>query len=197
MTANRYRTQEEKVDDDISRKYKLWQGDSQIQFNHFLDLIKEEKTFRSFFIDLLSEVPFHAYHWETPPVTKSTVNKPFEFVTTRTPRIDLPPSIGPFAQYFTGDDEVAVFDNLGGDATLIAPAPTDPQRNYSHIGVFTGNAPETQQHLLWKRVGQVMLEALSDKPLWLNTAGGGVAWLHVRLDSSPKYYRHQPYTSFS
>ncbi len=30
-------------------------------------------------------------------------------------------------------------------------------------------------------------------PLWLSTAGGGVAWLHVRLDSRPKYYGYSPY----
>ncbi|MGI9175867.1 MAG: DUF6940 family protein [Rhodothermales bacterium] len=24
--------------------------------------------------------------------------------------------------------------------------------------------------------------------MWLSTAGGGVSWLHVRLDSRPKYY---------
>ena len=31
------------------------------------------------------------------------------------------------------------------------------------------------------------------RPLWLNTSGAAVAWLHVRLDSSPKYYRHREY----
>jgi len=30
-------------------------------------------------------------------------------------------------------------------------------------------------------------------PTWLSTAGGGVAWLHVRLDTRPKYYRYNPY----
>jgi hypothetical protein len=31
--------------------------------------------------------------------------------------------------------------------------------------------------------------------MWLSTSGLGVAWLHIRLDSTPKYYQHQPYTS--
>ena len=34
-------------------------------------------------------------------------------------------------------------------------------------------------------------------PTWVSTAGGGVAWLHVRLDSAPKYYTHRPYTRFA
>ncbi len=28
---------------------------------------------------------------------------------------------------------------------------------------------------------------------WLNTEGGGVAWLHVRIDQRPKYYHYAPY----
>ena len=43
-------------------------------------------------------------------------------------------------------------------------------------------------------VGTTVLQAaLSEKPLWLSTAGGGVAWLHLRIDSRPKYYSHRPY----
>ena len=29
--------------------------------------------------------------------------------------------------------------------------------------------------------------------LWLSTAGLGVYWLHLRLDTRPKYYSFQPY----
>ncbi len=42
-----------------------------------------------------------------------------------------------------------------------------------------------------------MLKRVSRKPVWLNTAGGGVAWLHVRLDDRPKYYGYQNYKSSS
>lgn len=30
-------------------------------------------------------------------------------------------------------------------------------------------------------------------PLWVSTSGLGVSWLHVRLDSRPKYYTYAPY----
>ncbi len=36
---------------------------------------------------------------------------------------------------------------------------------------------------------------VGDRPTWLSTAGHGVAWLHVRLDTRPKYYRYTPYVS--
>jgi len=38
-----------------------------------------------------------------------------------------------------------------------------------------------------------MTRRLSSRPVWLSTAGGGVSWLHVRLDDRPKYYHHAAY----
>jgi hypothetical protein len=37
---------------------------------------------------------------------------------------------------------------------------------------------------------------LGSTPIWLSTAGDGIAWLHVRLDSRPKYYSYGPYRLF-
>ena len=34
---------------------------------------------------------------------------------------------------------------------------------------------------------------LSRQPLWLSSAGLGIYWLHLRLDSRPKNYSFQPY----
>ena len=36
-------------------------------------------------------------------------------------------------------------------------------------------------------------EVGNDVPVWTSTSGLGVYWLHVRLDSRPKYYQHQPF----
>lgn len=172
-------------------KYILSQDDEQLRYIDFITSLQQDKIFRSFFLNLLSDISLHAYQWETPPVTSSNLDQPFEFIVTNNPRIDLPPDPGPFRQYFS-DKYVAVFSNLGNDAKLIAPAPVG-NLNYSHIGVFTEHAPEEQQHSLWQMIGKVTEDQISDQPLWLNTAGGGVAWLHVRLDSRPKYYRHKAY----
>lgn len=176
-----------------SFKYKIYQQEQQLRYKDFISLLKLNEHFRSSFITILSDIPFSAYQWETPPVTKSTVEQPFEFAIYNSPGIDLPPEPGPFQQYFRGDDsDIVVFDILGADAKLIAPSPSG-DLNYSHIGVFTNNAPIEQQHRLWQITGRVTEKHISDQPLWLNTAGGGVAWLHIRLDSRPKYYRHRPY----
>ena len=177
-------------------KYTLYdEGDEELSYSDFLELLQKEPAFRSFFIGLLSNIPFHAYQWETPPLGSSSVTQPFQFVVSRNPGIDLPPDPGPFRQYFNSTSgSTAVFNNLGNDAILIAPKPGGEDLNYSHIGAFTEEAPTKQQHALWQVVGRITQEQISDEPLWLNTAGGGVAWLHVRLDSRPKYYRHQPFT---
>lgn len=181
-----------------SFKYLLYHEQEQLRYIDFITLLQQDEEFRSLFIDLLSDISFHAYQWETPPVTISTAEQPFEFVVHTSPHIDLPPDPDPFRQYFNQlktDGGIAVFSNLGNDAKLIAPAPLEKGLNYSHIGVFTKEAPKEQQQQFWQTVGRITEELISDSPRWLNTAGGGVAWLHVRLDSRPKYYRHEPYIS--
>ena len=186
------------LEKDASFKYILRRGDEQLRYVDFLSLLQDDKAFRSFYISLFSDIPFRAWQWETPPVTASSMKQPFEYVVHDSPGIDLPPDVGSFRQYFEeldSGDTIAVFNNLGNDAKLIAPAPHSDNLNYSHIGVFTELAPMKQQHALWQKVGKVTEDLISNQPLWLNTAGGGVAWLHVRLDSRPKYYRHRPYTS--
>ena len=85
------------------------------------------------------------------------------------------------------------FLNLGKDATLVAPCPQVANNAYTHIAAFTRKAPTSQQHQLWQTVGATVEQKVSNKPLWLSTAGAGVYWLHVRLDSRPKYYSYKPY----
>ena len=101
-----------------------------------------------------------------------------------------------FAPYFNAaapQNSIASFTNLGGDAQLIAPSPIAPDSAYPHLAAFLRHAPKPQQQALWQAVSKAVEEQIGDRPLWLNTAGGGVAWLHVRLDSTPKYYQFAPY----
>lgn len=177
-------------------KFFLYKQTLPLNFVDFLTFLQGNEQFRSFFIELIESISFRAYHWEVPSVTVDNLEQPFEFTVTRMPGIDLPPDPAPFSQYFCptySENDTSVFSNLGGDATLIAPHPVNRQLNYSHIGVFTAEAPKHQQHNLWQTVGKATVTRISDRTLWLNTAGGGVSWLHIRLDTRPKYYAHQPY----
>jgi hypothetical protein len=64
------------------------------------------------------------------------------------------------------------------------------------MAAFVRQAPEPQKPSLWQQVGKVMEQQLGRSPVWLNTAGAGVSWLHVRLDKTPKYYGFGPYRNF-
>jgi hypothetical protein len=55
------------------------------------------------------------------------------------------------------------------------------------------HASVSENHALWRTVGKTLQERIAEQPVWLSTAGGGVSWLHVRLDSRPKYYGYHPY----
>ena len=179
-------------------KHILTQNGEPLNYADVLHLWQEDNLFRSFFISLLSECPFAAYRWETPAITHATLHQHFEFILLNSPWLVTTPDPAPFVNYFTTDnthDGIVVFANLGKDATLVVPSPRGPGTTYGHLAAFMRTAPDAQKHSLWRIVGQTVVAQIRDRPLWLSTAGGGVSWLHVRLDSRPKYYGFQAYTS--
>ena len=154
----------------------------------------ESEAFRWFWCASLREVEFGAYAWECPPVKKGTTSHPFECVFVSSPLLErMPPDPQAFAEHFRPGADVVTFANLGGDAVLVAPCPGGPGSNFSHLARFTGTASASQQNALWKAVGLAVERRIGARPVWLSTAGLGVAWLHVRLDDRPKYYRYLPY----
>ena len=137
-----------------------------------------------------------AFYWETPPVNKNIVNRVFEFVEIESHLLEqLTVNKKPFETYFNSanEEQVVAFDNLGGDARLVVPCPGKCNREYPHIAVFIRTAPVEQVTAFWKKVGSEVISALSASNMWISTAGTGVAWLHVRLDSYPKYYSYNEY----
>ena len=177
-------------------KYTVTQNGEPIPYSEVLNLWQCESNFRSFFISLLSESPFSAYRWETPPITKDTVKRQFEFVLLNSPELATNPDRVTFRDYFTTNDVnngIVVFENLGRDAILVVPSPIDSNSAYPHLAAFIRSAPDAQKHAFWQVVGETVQQQISDVPLWVSTAGGGVAWLHLRLDSRPKYYGYNPY----
>lgn len=155
----------------------------------------EAPTLRSAWNAALAGLPFPAFRWELPPLTEATVGTPFECVALDDPALDRRPDPSAFAERFANDaDEMIVtFPNLGGEAVLLAPRPAGPLSAYGHLAAFVRHAPAEQRDALWQAVGRAALARLSARPVWLNTAGAGVPWLHVRLDDRPKYYRHAAY----
>lgn len=177
-----------------ARRYRPRRGEAALTWTDVLGLWRNDETFRSSFIDLLRASPFACYRFETPAVNVQQSGRTFEFVLVDSPEIDMPPDCTDFQNQFDSrPDDVLVFDNLGGDATMIAPRPRPGVSGYAHIADFVAHAPMEQQSRLWQTVGDTLQPMLGDAPLWLSTAGGGVPWLHVRIDSRPKYYVFDEY----
>ncbi|MEM1254177.1 MAG: hypothetical protein AAGI69_17240 [Cyanobacteria bacterium P01_H01_bin.21] len=171
----------------------ITQNSSPVSYSAVIHSWQQDITFRNFFIDLLAASPFSAFRWETPAVTTATLDQPFECVLIDSPSLVQPPDQHTFAPYLNSTPLATSFLNLGRDAILVVPRPIETDCDYSHLGAFIHTAPRAQQHALWTLVGTAMAQRISDKPVWLSTAGAGVAWLHVRLDDHPKYYRYAPY----
>lgn len=183
--------------DERTRRSVLLRDGVRVSFGSVIDGWQVDQDVRSCMIEDLSTQPFPAYCWETPPLSQSSLEQPFEYVIVAQAglqRFAADPE--PFLGYFKASaaaDDILTFPNLGGDATLVVPRPRVDHRAYAHLGVFMREAPEAQRHSLFRAVGLAMRGRLSSNNTWLSTAGLGVSWLHVRLDSRPKYYNFLPY----
>lgn len=161
-----------------------------------LALWTDSPSFADEFTAALANSQFTCFRWETPALRRQDLDEPFEFVLIDSPDLPENPDPTPFAEHFrrAADRPVIRFDNLGGDAELVVPCPIAEDCAYVHVARFVREAPADQQRALWHEVGLAMERRLDERPVWLSTAGSGVAWLHVRLDDSPKYYVHSPYS---
>ena len=178
------------------RKYRLFEGDSPLPFRRFFELLASDEAFTDCFCGHLSSFEAEAFYWELPPLTTATIDGDTEFVLIEAPALArFGPERAPFEEHFrrAPGEDVIVFPNLGGDAVLVVPCPQGPDENYPHLAAFLRGADKQQVRALWRVTAQEMLRRAGTRPTWLSTAGGGVAWLHIRLDSRPKYYSHAPY----
>jgi hypothetical protein len=178
-------------------RFRMRRDDEPLSWSDVVDRWQNDQSFRGFFISVLADAPFPAYFWETPPVTRATIDREFEFVLVDSQslagvRTDQQAFANHFATAQPGES-VIEFANLGGDATLVVPCPSGPVSAYSQLSTFARQAPDDQQHQLWSIVGAALERRLGAQAVWLNTSGLGIYWLHIRLDSSPKYYTHAPY----
>ena len=175
------------------QKYQLLGGERPFTAQEIMQMWQTDEPFRTFFIGLLADAPFAAYFWETPPITKTTWERPFEFVLVDAPPLaNVPAERSAFASYFTAVP-VVDFPNLSGDAHLVVPCPQSSTDAFAHLATFSRSALLGQQHRFWQQVGTAVSNHVGERPLWVSTSGLGVYWLHVRLDSRPKYYTFRPY----
>lgn len=183
--------------DSSTHRYTLFKQGQILSYQEVLELWQTSSQFCEFFSDILARDSFKEFCFETPPITLESIGREFEFVLVDSPELRFSADRYAFSEHFiNAEEEIVSFANLGKDAHLIVPMPlpsTDIQL-YRYLAPFIRQAPSAQVLTLWQRVGQQALGRLSEKPMWISTSGGGISWLHVRLDSRPKYYKHKPYT---
>ena len=174
-------------------QFRFFAGNDCLSYKGFLLALERDANFRDVFLEEIPAAPLIAFRWENPPLTANNIEQQFECLLHDSPDLDVRADPTDFESYFRPDTEVVCFNNLGAVALLVVPCPISASVNYSHIGAFHRSAPQGQLHTFWKVVAQSVLARLGPQPLWLSTAGGGVDWLHMRLDDRPKYYRHLPW----
>ena len=178
-------------------KINLFEGESLLSYEVVINYWLESTEFRNFYFSVLSDSPFDAFFWEHPPVSNLNIKQVYEFVLVPSPQLsNVNADLSPFQEKFNSrrsNESVLAFENLGRDAELIVPCPVMEKNIYAHFASFIRNAPENQKHDLFRILASALGKRISSKPTWLSTSGLGVYWLHIRLDSRPKYYSYQLY----
>jgi hypothetical protein len=136
---------------------------------------------------------FIALRWESAAITSQVLSDAYQCVVLNDPSIERPANPGPFAQYLHAASRACVIHSNGKDAKLLIPCEGAAGQQYCHLRAFLQQAPDTQVNDLFQLLGRVLRCSITEQPIWLNTAGGGVAWLHIRVDSRPKYYQYLAY----
>jgi len=178
-------------------EYRVREHGTNLSFQQCFTKFQSCPEFADWYTESLAAFEADAFYWELPPLTRSSLDDDTRFVLIDAPMLArLPVDPSPFAEHFDNNavKDVIVFPNLGNDAMLIVPTPRGPLDDYPHFAAFLRKADREQVRSLWRVTAETVLKHVSDKPTWVSTAGGGVYWLHLRLDSRPKYYQHRPYT---
>jgi len=198
--------QEENVTN--GRKFLAFHDGAPLSYHMAMTLMQQEHSnFLSEFLRKLRHgVGYKAYFFETPPVTREQAgHTQFEFVLIDAPSMyKIHTDESSFAEHFRKQrvGTIVTFENLGRDSLLVAPCPflsnvTKKKSNnhFAHLATFVREGNEVQVNEFWKVVAEKMLDRLRSGPgrVWLSTSGLGIYWLHVRMDSYPKYYTYQPY----
>ncbi|QSQ25296.1 hypothetical protein JY651_10360 [Pyxidicoccus parkwayensis] len=180
-------------------RYQLMQDGSPVSWRRLTRLLIESFEVCDLFTRTLAESPLESFFWETVPVSATTHERPFEMVLVDAPalrKVAADPTAFA-AQLSPGRGLVHGFSNLGGDARLIVPGEMGPRQTYAHLARFVREASEMQTRSLWRAMGGEVESAWlrAPAPVWVSTSGLAVPWLHLRIDSRPKYYSHAPYRS--
>ena len=191
-----WKAHSEELNPDVSR-YIITERDTPLTNAQVIRNLAGSDDFNDYISTVLAASAFPAFFWECAPISRSRLGHPFEFIIANCVQLvkvaaDPEPFL-PYCKRRPVCETVVRFDNLGGDAVLVVPCPLEADTVWPHLADFVRTAPALIKRELWSSAGAALLENLDQRPLWLSTSGLGVYWLHLRLDTRPKYYTHEPY----
>ena len=163
-------------------KYCFFLNDKRLTYSDFIQLLKsQDRDFFFIFHRALvhANLKFPAYFWNCPPVSKETLNKPFEFVVLKSEALNnITQDYQSFKKYlaktFLSLAPAISFSNRkeGTDHAILVIPDLVPNKDktanldYRNISQFTQNAPEEQQQGFWQEVADKLSKELekSDTP---------------------------------
>lgn len=176
---------------DTAIRFRILQNDTLLSFREVFKLWENNPKFIDFYVQSIKDFSFKAFFWEHPGLTKQTITKAYECILQKSKNLDSRTlDEQAFADYLHTSNGAEDFLNLGKNARLVIPTKQSKAEIYKHFGSFLFNAEALQIQVLFNKVGTVVQQEIERQPMiWLNTAGMGVIWLHIRMDTKPKYYK--------
>ncbi|MEO0481144.1 MAG: hypothetical protein AAF196_16865 [Planctomycetota bacterium] len=139
--------------------------------------------------------------FECAPIVGVEDRRPMRFVVLRVPSLgSVAIDRASFRSQFEGREPARVrsFENLSRDAVLVVPSPFQ-SGDLRHLATFLEEADPVLRDQFWQLGALEAASLLQDSgrptPLFVSTSGFGVGWLHLRLSTVPKYYRHRAYST--
>lgn len=176
-------------------RFRLKKDDHFLSFTEVFDLWEKENDFVDFYIESLTQTGYDAFYWEHPALQEEYSEERYECILQRSRPLERARvNEEAFKDYIHTSQLCVDFLNLGKNARLVVPTKQANTTGYRHLGEFIRTAQTSQIRAVFQKIGRVMKEELSTaRMIWLNTAGLGVIWLHIRLDTRPKYYKTKQY----
>ncbi|KAI2498359.1 hypothetical protein MHU86_16112 [Fragilaria crotonensis] len=208
-------------DRSVSR-YAAFCGDEPLSIQSWTMALASDPANSHGIMNIIRDSPFEAVFFETKGCDSANwQTKQFEFVLVDAPHLrsfaESSPDPQAFAEHMSASCcetlQGCAFPNMGGDAQLIVPCAAVSQHRamlknnnieeqphlvaYSHLAAFCRQAPIHQVSRVWQLAAKEYQHRVNgtSKTVWLSTSGTGIAWLHFRLDSRPKYYQYKPFQS--
>eukprot|EP00477_Mikrocytos_mackini_P002256 GAHX01002488.1.p1 GENE.GAHX01002488.1~~GAHX01002488.1.p1 ORF type:complete len:291 (+),score=45.59 GAHX01002488.1:50-922(+) len=145
---------------------------------------------------LAKETKFDAYYFEVIKVQKSELNtKVFEFVLIKTSIKNIQDA-ATFGTKIENSALAVVFDSTSSPpAKLVCPHKGTESYN-AHLAIYARNSSDEEFEYTWRLAFKTFFEDIDsagNKVRYLSTHGQAVLWLHIRIESTPKYYHYNEY----